>query len=286
MPRLASDRPDAHYDAITQAWRYLMGESFHYGYFAGDLGEVAGTDRSELDVATEELSRQMARRAELAAGHSVLDVGCGIGGPATFIAREFGCRVSGISTSSVGVEAARKRAVRSGLGEQLSFHVRDGMQNEFDDASFDRIWVMESSHLMPDKSAMILESARVLKPGGRLVLCDIIMHRDLPLADVLKRAGEFDLLRRVFGRAKMETLASYRGWCEAAGLVVRDTDDISAQAAGTFDRWEENAVAFRDEVVALIGEEPWTEFHRSCQVMKTMWNEQILGYGIVTAAKP
>jgi 27-O-demethylrifamycin SV methyltransferase len=278
MPRTSVDLPEAHYDDVTQAWRHLMGESFHYGFFS--------STESELDTATEELTRLMATRGELGAEHSVLDVGCGIGGPAMFLARNIGCQVTGISTSVVGIEVALENAAEHGLGDRLAFCVRDGMSNEFDDASFDRIWIMESSHLMSDKGAMIRDSCRVLKPGGRLVLCDIITHRDLPIKDVLKRAAEFDLLRRVFGRAKMETLVSYRGWCEEVGLVVEGLDDISAEVAPTFDCWKANAEQYRDEVVTLIGDRSWSEFHRACDELKTMWNDGILGYGLIAASKP
>jgi 27-O-demethylrifamycin SV methyltransferase len=166
MSRVAADRPDTHYDSISAAWRLLMGESFHYGYFENP--------EDSLDTATKALTKQMALRAEIEPHHRVVDVGCGIGGPALYLVEHIGCHVSGLSTSPVGIATAKERAVERGFEERADFSVRDAMDNRFDDLSFDRVWVMESSHLMPDKSRMIHESARVLKPGGRLVLCDIM----------------------------------------------------------------------------------------------------------------
>lgn len=277
MSRNSPHRPDVHYDNMTRAWRYLMGDSFHYGYFE--------SPDSSLDEATEALTRRMADLADLKAEHSVLDVGCGIGGPALYLAERFRCRVSGISTSEVGVATAQERTAEQGLEQRASFHVRDGMANEFEDRSFDRVWVMESSHLMPDKSAMIRESARVLKPGGRIVLCDIIMHRELALPDVMKRAKAFDLLRVVFGRAKMATLSAYGGWFEDAGLEVRCSDDISRETAPTFANWKHNAQRYRREVVALVGEATLDEFSRACEELERMWVDEVLGYGMLAAEK-
>ena len=277
MPHTAANHPGAHYDQVSHAWRYLMGESFHYGYFE--------TSDQSLDSATESLTREMAKRGQIGAGHRVLDVGCGIGGPALYLAETFDCRVTGISTSDVGIASANEKASESGRREQLAFHVRDGMQNEFEDAAFDRAWVMESSHLMPDKAKMLLDSARVLRPGGRLVLCDIIVHRDLQIGEVLERAREFDLLRKVFGRAKMATLDSYQAWCLEAGLAIDHVEDISRQTAPTFSRWEQNAKRFREPVIELIGEQPWVDFANACSTLEKLWSEEVLGYGMLSAEK-
>ena len=278
MSRVSADRPDNHYDHITQAWRLLMGESFHYGYFE--------SHDAPLEEATRALTQRMAALGDLRAEHRILDVGCGIGEPAMDLAERVRCQIHGISTSEVGIATARTRAAERGLGDQLSFDVRDGMANGFEDRSFDRVWVMESSHLMPDKASMIQESARVLRPAGRLVLCDIIMHRELGMKDVMRRAKAFDLLRVVFGRAKMSTLAAYQGWCSEAGLEMLGSEDISQQTAPTFANWKRNAQRHRDEVAALIGAGPLADFSQACDELERMWTERILGYGMLSAAKP
>lgn len=263
---------------VTHAWRFLMGASFHYGYFSSK-------DR-DLDRATSALTERMAVYGKIDSNHLVLDVGCGIGEPAMSLSRRSGCRVVGISTSEVGVREATARTAAAGLSNRLSFLVRDGMANALEDESFDCIWVLESSHLMHDKSAMIRDSARVLKSGGKLVLCDIIAQRQIPLKDVLKQAHEFDLLRRVFGRAKLETLDAYRKWLVEAGLEVDHCEDLSIETAPTFDCWQANADRHREEVVAMVGEEVWTDFRLSCDVLRNMWAEDLLGYGLIAATKP
>jgi len=277
MPTTPSDAPDIHYNRVSHAWRHLMGKSFHYGYF--------DTADQELDAATRAMTRRMAERGQLRRGECVLDIGCGIGEPARFLAQSIGCRVTGISTSATGVALAEEESAAAGVADLVTFEVRDGMANGFPDEHFDRVWAMESSHLMHDKPAMIREAARVLVPGGKLVLCDIIVQRDLPIRDVVHRAHDFDLLRRVFGRAKMETLLTYCTWLAEAGLGNIQAEDISQRTRPTLDRWQANAIRFREQVIALIDVPGWTDFTDSCDVLRTMWDEAILGYGLITAEK-
>ena len=278
MSSSSADAPAAHYDNVSAAWRYLMGESFHYGYFeSSDVG---------LDDATHALTDKMTATAGVRPEDRVLDIGCGIGAPARQLARATGCRILGISNSPVGVALAREETKRAELENHASFEVRDAMDNGLPDASFDCAWALESSHLMPDKQAMLRDAVRVLKPQGRLVLCDIIVHRDLPLKEVVRQARAFDLLRRVFGRAKMETLATYQLWLEELGMEAIQTEDLSRQTEPTLSAWEANAELYRDETIGLLGETGWTEFRDSCEVLRTMWKDGTLGYGLIVAQKP
>jgi 27-O-demethylrifamycin SV methyltransferase len=267
--------PAAHYDRVTLAWRFLLGENLPYGYFHDPADDLA--------TATEALTRRMAVAADLHSGCTLLDVGCGVGGPARYLAREFGCQVVGISTSEVGIAAARRAAGEQRLTPLVRFEVRDGMQNSFAAASFDRVWVMESSHLMPDRGALVAECARVLRPQGRLTLCDIVLRKELSLQEVMRHAKRFLLLDQVFGRARMETLATYEALAAQHELSVDRAEDISAQTYATFARWRENAHAHRQAVEQLIGAESWQHFVDSCDVLEGFWNEGTLGYALLSA---
>jgi 27-O-demethylrifamycin SV methyltransferase len=272
-----SDQPSAHYDRVTRAWGHLLGADLHYGWF--------DTGAEPLEQATAALTREMARAAQLEPGLAVLDVGCGTGSPACAIAEAHGVSVLGISTSPVGLAEARARASARGLSERARFEERDGMDNGLPAASFDRVWVMESSHLMPDKGALLREGARVLRPGGRLVLCDVIRRRELPRAEVMGNARAFDLLRRVYGRATMISLDDYAAAATAAGLTVAAATDISAETLATFARWRENGARHREAVVELVGEAYLAAFLDSCDVLEGFWEDGTLGYGLFVAEK-
>ncbi|MDT4914271.1 MAG: hypothetical protein QOC66_3399 [Pseudonocardiales bacterium] len=268
--------PAAHYDRVTAAWELVLGAELHYGVF------VSGDE--DLPTATRELTTRMIEAARLQAGHRVLDVGCGTGAPARRLASECGVEVLGITTSPVGAALADQRARAAGL-DTARFEIRDGTRNGLPADSFDRVWVMESSHLMPARQELFSECARVLRPGGRLVLCDIIRLRDIPFLEVRQRRHEFAVLRAAFGTARMDTLDDYRGYAEAAGLT-----DISCapipDTLPTFDRWQSNLDSHHDEVTEILGAENTAQFEESLAILRRLWQDGTLGYGLVSASRP
>lgn len=266
-----------HYDRVTAAWSHLLGEELHYGLFA--------TGTEDLSVATAALTERMARSARLESGLEVLDVGCGTGAPAVAIATEFGVDVLGISTSEVGVAAASERAARHGLADTVRFRIADGADNRLPAASFDRVWVLESSHLMAARERLVAGCAQVLRPGGRIALCDIIRQREIPMLEIRSRLHEFQVLRDAFGEARMETLDVYQELMTDAGLVVDDVEDLTAATRPTFDRWRSNAEA-NTESRMLLGDEGYDAFVESTHVLESMWDDGLLGYGIIGAHKP
>lgn len=273
-----SFEPATHYDHVTAAWGLLLGEELHYGVF--------DSDADDLPTATGRLTGLMLEAARIEPGMSLLDVGCGTGAPACLLAGEHGARVTGITTSAEGIQAAEARAKAAGLSDVTEFLQRDGMDNGFPDESFDRVWVLESSHLMRERDRLVAECARVLRPGGRMVLCDIVLRRTLDLAEVRRLRQPLMLLRAVFGDARMEPLALYARMAEERGLSVEQETDLTDATRLTFTRWRQNADDHRDQVVALIGQEAWQQFRDSCDVLDGFWGDGTLGYGLLAAARP
>jgi len=269
--------PAAHYDRVTAAWGLLLGHELHYGYF--ERGD------EELPTATAALTTRMIDNARFEPGQRVLDVGCGTGAPACRLAAERDVEVLGITTSEVGVAAATERARQAGL-PGARFEVRDGTDNRLPEASFDRVWVMESSHLMPERERLLAECARVLRPGGRLVLCDLVRRREIPFLELRQRTREFGVLRAAFGAARMDPLADYATYAAAAGLSDVATEDVTAQTRPTFDRWQDNVATHRDEVTEILGAESVQQFDESCDILRAFWDDGTLGYGLLTAVKP
>jgi 27-O-demethylrifamycin SV methyltransferase len=268
--------PASHYDRVTLAWRWLLGEELHYGVF--DQGD------EDLPTATRRLTDLLFEAVDVQSGNEILDVGCGTGAPACHLA-SFGATVTGITNSNAGVEAAIAFATSQGVSDRVTFLLRDGMDNGFPDASFDRVWVLESSHLMPDRARLISECARVLRPGGRVGLCDITRQRELPFTEVRRLRHEFSLLREVFGDARMEPLDTYADLFEAAGLVVDVQTDLTKATRPTFARWRDNAELHKEQVVPLLGEDGWQQFKDSASVLEAFWDDGTLGYGLIGGRK-
>jgi ubiquinone/menaquinone biosynthesis C-methylase UbiE len=106
-------------------------------------------------------------------GDHVLDIGSGIGGPARYIARRFGCRVTGIDLTAEFCDVARHLTRVLHLGDRVTFEVGNALAMPFGDASFDGAYSMNVSMNIADKAALYREIHRVLKPGGWLILSEL-----------------------------------------------------------------------------------------------------------------
>lgn len=269
--------PAAHYDRVTAAWRLLLGEELHYGVF--------DSPNESLAVATTRLTDTMLSAAQISSGDRVLDVGCGTGAPAATIAARTGASVLGITTSPEGVERATATALKRGVDERVVFEQRDGMDNGLKAESFDRVWVLESSHLMRHRERLVAECSRVLRTGGRIALCDIILRRPMDLAEVRRLREPLGLLRRVFGDARMEPIARYHQWFREQGIQPDLELDLTDESRPTFDHWRQNAVEHEADVQKLIGEHDLAEFVNACEVLDGFWADGTLGYGLIAGTK-
>ena len=99
-------------------------------------------------------------------GEHILDIGCGIGGPARWIAAHFGCRVSGIDLTHEFIEAAKALIAATGQGAQVDVQNASALAIPFADGTFDRVYSQNVIMNIADKDRFYGEAIRVLKPGG------------------------------------------------------------------------------------------------------------------------
>jgi ubiquinone/menaquinone biosynthesis C-methylase UbiE len=102
----------------------------------------------------------------------ILDIGSGIGGPARYFARRFGCRVTGIDLTPAFCDVARHLNRVLGLEQRVTIEVGSALAMPFADAGFDGAYSMNVSMNIADKAGFYREIHRVLKPGARLVLSE------------------------------------------------------------------------------------------------------------------
>jgi ubiquinone/menaquinone biosynthesis C-methylase UbiE len=107
-----------------------------------------------------------------ASGDVVLDVGCGLGGPGRFIVDRFGPAVVGIDLLPLRIELAQGLAELTRTTERVSYRVADATNLEMEEASFSQVWMLDVGIHIRDKQALFGELARVLRPGGLLVMHD------------------------------------------------------------------------------------------------------------------
>ena len=156
------------YDRWTddQLLERLWGEHVHLGHY-GDPPRYRDF-RQAKEAFVHELVR-WSGLDQLPPGSTLLDVGCGIGGSARILARDYGFEVLGVSISPAQV--ARATALTP-AGLSCRFAVMDALDLDLAEASFDAVWTVEAGPHMPDKQRFADELLRVLKPGGRLAVAD------------------------------------------------------------------------------------------------------------------
>jgi ubiquinone/menaquinone biosynthesis C-methylase UbiE len=102
----------------------------------------------------------------------VLDIGCGLGGPGRFLVDRFGCSVVGVDVLPFRIELAQALSGVTGMGHRTSYRVADATQLDFEDGAFSQVWMLDVAIHIRAKQALFAEIARVLKPGGLLVMHD------------------------------------------------------------------------------------------------------------------
>jgi ubiquinone/menaquinone biosynthesis C-methylase UbiE len=116
---------------------------------------------------------RLAKHAGIRGGEDVLDVGCGIGGPSRFLAKEFGCRVTGLDLTAEFVEVAKMLAHRTGFFDKVAYRQGDALDLPFPDASFDLVWCQNAAMNIADRDRLYAQMRRVLRPAGRLAIQDV-----------------------------------------------------------------------------------------------------------------
>ena len=106
------------------------------------------------------------------ASHHLLDIGCGIGGPARYFASRFGCRVTGIDITPAFVEAANKLTVLIGLEDQVTSMLGDGADLPYADGTFDGAYTQHVTMNVANRPRFFAEAFRVLKPGAFFALTE------------------------------------------------------------------------------------------------------------------
>ncbi len=163
-------RADAvrHYDACY--WDYLFAWSnrndlaLHYGYW--DKNTKSHT-QSLLNK-----NQKLYDAAGIKPEDKVLDAGCGIGGSSIWMAKNHGNTMKAITISAKQAHYAGLHAKRHGVAELVEFDVSDFCNTPYPDESFDVVWGLESVCHALDKGDFLREAYRLLRKGGRVVVCD------------------------------------------------------------------------------------------------------------------
>ena len=271
-PQLLADIRD-HYDRLSALYSALWGDHIHHGYWEG--GESPAAAQTKLVA-------RLAERAGVPRGARVLDIGCGLGGSALWLARHLGCSVTGVTISPAQVLLATERARQEGLTEQVRFLALDANHLDLPPESFDVVWVIECSEHLADKARFLASSARLLQGGGKLALCAWLATDPCP-------PDNARLVAAVCRGMLCPSLASrndYTRWMEAAHLEEIEAEDITDRVARTWTHCM--AIVERPEikVVLSFADAGTRAFVQAFAAIHRAYAVGAMAYGMFTARKP
>jgi SAM-dependent methyltransferase len=174
---------------------------------AEDLAPV-----DEFHIGGRAATGDMARQLALTASDRVLDIGCGLGGPARQIAAHYGCHVSGVDLTRDYVEAGNTLSRWLHLEDRVSLHHGDALALPFADGSFTAAYMLHVGMNIADKSALFSEVARVLRAGARFAIFDVMRTGDGELSYPLPWASTADT----------NAIVSPRNYCDALSAAGFD----------------------------------------------------------------
>ena len=230
----------AYYDGpADQIYRTIWGDNLHLGVPCGD--------ECPHPEAMEHTNEIMAQAVNLKPETKVLDLGCGYGSTARYLASEYGCHVTATNISQKELDLAAERTSQAGLENLLNFEYGDFHQLKYADDSFDIIWSQEAFLHGADKALILSECLRVLESGGTLVFTDILVRAGTPQAD----------RDRIYDRVKspdMWDLPDYQQALTKLGFEVGRLEDWSKHVARSYGWVRDQVLQNRTELLKLVDE--------------------------------
>ena len=221
----------------------------------------------------------LARHAKINKSTHVLDLCCGLGGPARYLAYHHGCRVTGVDMNTDRLAGAVRLTERTKLQDRVLFHHANALQTGLADETFDVIVSQEAFCHIPDKKTLIAECVRLLKPGGRIVYTDILARNSM--TNEIRSRLENEM---VF--SELSTLEQYCHLLEEKGCQVVEVEDLS-------DDWAQILIdrlamyrSLKEQTVSSFGLAHFQKWDRTYSFFVDLYRSGELGGGRFVAHKP
>ena len=221
----------------------------------------------------------LARHAKINESTHVLDLCCGLGGPARYLAYHHGCRVTGVDMNTDRLAGAVRLTERTKLQDRVLFHHANALQTGLADETFDVIVSQEAFCHIPDKKTLIAECVRLLNPGGRIVYTDILARNSMT-NEIRSR------LESEMAFSELSTLEQYCHLLEEKSCQVVEVEDLS-------DDWAQILIdrlamyrSLKEQTVSSFGLAHFQKWDRTYSFFVDLYRSGELGGGRFVARKP
>jgi sarcosine/dimethylglycine N-methyltransferase len=237
----ATVRYRAMYDtALSMLLSRIWGGNLHMGLFENP--------DEPLLTAQMRANAHMAKAAAFKPGQKVIEAACGVGSTARYLAKNNDVRVQATNIAEMQLTEGRELTEQAGLSPLIDFSYADYHELPFPDASFDVWWCQEALLYSIDKRRVFDEAMRVVRPGGHLIMSDLLLHDSVTGPD----------RDRFTGILKAPNMWSIRQWDELIGrlpVTILERRDWASHTEPTFKYVLANLMQVRDEFTARVGAE-------------------------------
>lgn len=250
-------------DALAQVRRETYDE---------DIGQNSWLTAAEL--------RRMVEWLDISGDDHVLEVACGSGGPACYVAEMSGCRLTGIDNSPDGIATARLLAREKGIAERAQFVEADANHRlPFGDGEFDALLCVDALNHLRDRPFVLAEWSRVLRPGGVVTFTDpVVVTGAVSSTELALRSsiGFFLFVPRGYTERLLEN----------AGFRLIRVEDASAAAATISARRRDARARVRETLIRIEGEAEFEGLQAFLQAVHDLSASRRLSRLIYHAVKP
>jgi SAM-dependent methyltransferase len=190
----------------------------------------------EFHIGGRQASEHFLDQLDLTPEKHILDVGCGLGGPARFAANRYRCQVDGIDLTPEYIETGRVLCGWVGLEKRISLHQGSALSMPFTDDTFDGAYMLHVGMNIEDKAKLCSEVSRVLRPGSLFGIYDVMKTGDGELTFPVPWAT-------TAASSAVATPEQYRSALQAAGFAVIAELDRRDFAVAFFDQLRAKTMA-------------------------------------------
>ena len=259
------------YDSVYGNFATAVLEQVRRKAFGEDIGQNSWLTADEYLRFFEWLGLQSTSK--------VLEIACGSGGPALFMARTVGCQILGIDNNENGIATASKMAREQGLDSRLRFQLANACQPlPVEDELFDSIICIDAINHFPNRSDVMAEWYRVLKPDGRVLFTDPIVVTGL-------LSNEEIASRSSIGYFLFAAVGENERLLEETGFELIRSEDVTENEVKVSRRWYEARAKRRNDLLKIEGEQTFEALQQFLSIVHTLSRERRLSRFVFVARK-
>lgn len=254
------DVTDVYSGPVGILWEMLMGEHIHVG------GE------KETGI--------LAKKTHIKKNTTVLDVCSALGGPARYLAKNYGCMITGLDATQHMIDEALKRTQQQGLSHLITFKLGNALDMPFKSEIFDVVIGQDAWCYVTDKNRLLNEANRVLKPRGILAFTDWLQIGTMT-------NNEWTELNGFMAFPYIETLEGYTKQLKKLGFNILEKEDLSmdfAQHCHLYQDMLRNKL--KNGIITRYGKELYDVADNGLAKWVNAADESKVGRGRIIAQKP